>query len=321
METVDKKNEASMFDVFGDEFDRFDFPPDIYRVTAGNGGEALLIDGGEKTALLDCGMAYCGEQMIVNLRARLSELKRDTLDYVLLSHSHYDHIGALPYVVREFPDVTVCGSEHCSSILGRPNARTLIRELGITARELYAPGSTTDIPVDGLRVDRILKDGDVIDLGEAKIVSLETKGHTDCSMSFLLEPLSLLFASESLGIIEAPDYVYAPILKSFDDALISMRKCVDYAPKHICLAHFGMLPDDFTDKYWKMFEESCLDVLDFVRDMKSRGLSPDEMTQKYIDKYWILETEAEHPMEAYEINTRAVIKAALKAIDMPRLHA
>ena len=34
-----------VFNIFGDDFDRFRFPADICRVTAGNGGEALLIMG------------------------------------------------------------------------------------------------------------------------------------------------------------------------------------------------------------------------------------------------------------------------------------
>ena len=44
----DQKNiiiDDKIFNVFGDDFDRFDFPADIQRVTAGNGGEALLING------------------------------------------------------------------------------------------------------------------------------------------------------------------------------------------------------------------------------------------------------------------------------------
>ncbi|MEG0157720.1 MAG: hypothetical protein RR661_08725, partial [Anaerovoracaceae bacterium] len=41
-------------------YNRLDFPEGIVRVTAGFGGESLLILGEEKTALYDCGMAYCG---------------------------------------------------------------------------------------------------------------------------------------------------------------------------------------------------------------------------------------------------------------------
>ena len=99
-----------IFNVFGDDFDRFDFPADVYRVTAGFGGEALLIVGSEKTGLLDCGMAYCGEKMVEKLARRLAENGREKLDYIILSHSHYDHMGALPYVRRRFPEAMVCGS-------------------------------------------------------------------------------------------------------------------------------------------------------------------------------------------------------------------
>ena len=87
--------QKEFLDVFGSGYDRFAFPEGIRRVTAGRGGEAILILGEERTALLDCGMAYCGSRMVENLRRELDGRK---LDYVLLSHSHKEHNGELPYV-------------------------------------------------------------------------------------------------------------------------------------------------------------------------------------------------------------------------------
>ena len=171
-----------VFDVFDKDFNRFDFPADVHRVTGGRGGEALLVLGSERTALIDCGMAFCGRRMVKNLEKKLKENGREDLDYVLLSHSHYDHMGALPYVRASFPEAVVCASRRCKEILTRPNAKKLIRELGLAARELYEPENTEDILVDDLKVDRILEDGDVISLGKERLVALETKGHTDCSM-------------------------------------------------------------------------------------------------------------------------------------------
>ena len=171
----DQKNiiiDDKIFNVFGDDFDRFDFPADIQRVTAGNGGEALLINGSEKTALLDCGMAYCGSRMVENLKSALQNRGRSTLDIVFLSHSHYDHIGALPYVKAAFPDAMVYASRHCSEILKRPNARKLMKELGTTARDLYDPGNTEEIIVDGLAADRVLADGDTVSLGKETVAAI-----------------------------------------------------------------------------------------------------------------------------------------------------
>lgn len=307
-------DESKLFNVFGEDFDRFDFPANVHRVTAGNGGEALLIIGSEKTALLDCGMAFCGRRMTQNLKNVLKGQDREKLDYIILSHSHYDHIGALPYVKAEFPDAIVCGSRYCSDILQRPGARKVMKELGTEARDLYEPGNTEQIIVDGLHIDRILDDGDVVYLGEEKLTALETKGHTDCSMSFALDPCRLLFTSESTGIIEEPNSIHTPILKNFNDTFVAMRKCMSYNPEYLCLPHFGMLPKDAVEEYWSMFEEACHDKLNFVKDMKSRGLSEEEMLDVYVKTYWVPEQEKYQPLNAYTINSRALIKAILKAL-------
>ncbi len=203
--------EGTLQEAFGENYDRFRFPGNIDRVTAGQGGEALLISGSEKKVLIDCGMAYCGEQMAANV-AHLT----NRLDYVLLSHSHYDHIGALPYIRERFPEVVVCGSAKCASIIIRESARELMVQLGEEARDLYMPGSETEIRVDGLNIDRVLADGDFIELGDGQtITAYETFGHTDCSLSYFLEPERVLFASESTGILEAPNMYIHRVLSVF----------------------------------------------------------------------------------------------------------
>lgn len=311
-------DEEDIFKFFGDDYDRFDFPADIHRVTAGYGGEALLVMGNKKTALIDCGMAYCGEQTVHNIKKLLKSKKRKTLDYVFLSHSHYDHMGALPYIKSEFPNAVVCGSEHCKNILLRPNARKLIKELGTVARDLYAPESREEIPANNLDVDKILKDGDVISLGDETIRAIETKGHTDCSMSYLLEPAGILFTSESTGILIADVNVHTPILKSFADSFVSLEKCRNCGARRICLSHFGMLPEDFNNTYWDSFEKALHEKLDYIRDLMDAGLDDEQMLAAYDQKYWSDDREKGQPKEAFTINSRHILSAAKKYIEENR---
>ena len=313
---TDNKEKTDFFDIFGDGFDRFDFPDkDIYRVTAGHGGESLLIAGSEKTALIDCGMAYCGAKTVDNLKAALKTAGKDSLDYVFLSHSHYDHIGALPYIKKAFPDACVCGSEHCSHVLKRPNAKKLMKSLGTAARDLYVPESSEEIPVEGLGVDRIVYDCEHISLGSKELTILETKGHTDCSISFALEPAGILFTSESTGILEQNFYVHTPILKSVDDAMRSLEKCSSYGSKYICLPHYGMLPQSFTEKYWTMFRQSCEEKINFIGQLAEKGLSKEEILKVYVDRYWTPDKQQEQPKEAYVINSGHIIDAFLRYLN------
>lgn len=309
---MDKTKQTSEFyDIFGVGYDRFDFPEGVQRVTAGHGGEAILIYGTEKTALLDCGMSYCGDEMVENLRKALNGR---TLDYVLLSHSHYDHIGALPYVRKAYPKAVTYGAEHAQKILQRPGARKLMKELGEVARDKYAPGSTQEIITEGLVVDVLVGEGDRISLGDSEIVVLETKGHTDCSLTFVLEPESIMFASESTGILEGINYVHTPILKGYSNAIESFEKCKAYGAKYIVLPHFGVIPPNFNKTYWELYEKELADKRRYLANLVKRGLTEPEILQNYAKKYWDPIKEQEQPYEAFMINSKHIVHVLLESL-------
>ena len=192
--------------------DRKDYPDKIRRVTGGAGGEALLILGSDKTVLLDCGMAYCADHMIANIKEILKAENR-TLDMIFLSHTHYDHIGGLPYVLKVWPEAIVYGADYCKRVFASNGAKAKMEELGKVARIRYNTLGNDEIVVEGLRIDHSLHDFDRVLLGTEFIVALETKGHTDCSMTYVLEPDGIMFASESTGVLESPDFMHIPILK------------------------------------------------------------------------------------------------------------
>src|SRR5438034_1143025 len=50
------------------------------------------------------------------------------LDAILLTHAHEDHVGALPYLLREFPDAAVCGTRFTLAVV-----KEKLAEHGISA--------------------------------------------------------------------------------------------------------------------------------------------------------------------------------------------
>ena len=51
------------------------------------------------------------------------------LDYIFLTHSHYDHAAGSPYVLEYFPDAKVVAGEYASKIFAKPTAKSVMRDL------------------------------------------------------------------------------------------------------------------------------------------------------------------------------------------------
>ena len=184
----------------------------------------------------------------------------------------------------------------------------LIRELGEEARDQYAPDSRIPIRTDHFRVDRVLKDGEQLSLGEETITAYETKGHTDCSLSFFIEPVGLLLTSESTGICSGPERSEVAILKSYDDSMESLEKCRSYGAKRIVSPHYGIVPEYYNDRYWEVFEEKAKEEKEYTVGMWNSGLSPEQMLEKATKEVFEGGRGNEQPYEAFVANAKAVIK-------------
>jgi len=294
------------------DFDRFSFPEGIVRVTAGHGGEAILISGSEKTALLDCGMAYCSSLLIENLSRELGGRK---LDYILVSHTHYDHIGALPFVRKAWPGLKVIGASYAQKVFSSTGAINTIISLSQNAAGMYAGDPGMQIPAEGFSIDRVVEDGDTVSLGEEEFVVIETKGHTDCSLSFLLNPENMLFLSESTGVLEAPDKMHVTILKSYQDTMVSVEKCRNKRAKFLVSPHYGLMPEHFNDTYWELFLSTVDDYKNFLFELFRQGLQDEEVLTKYEEMRRGGIIKKEQPTEAFIMNARNVIKVFKKEFE------
>ena len=74
-------------------------------------GFSVLIETKDLTVLLDTGQSYSG------LRENSLALNKDLseVDYVVISHEHWDHVGGLSYIDEINPGVTVYVPEHIES--------------------------------------------------------------------------------------------------------------------------------------------------------------------------------------------------------------
>lgn len=201
-----------------------------------------LVRGDHKTLMVDAGLSLLAPSYLASLRELLSEAGR--LDYLLLTHSHYDHIGAAAHLKRHFPALRIGAHERVAGLLHKPTALDLMRRLTANhAEPADQGGGDEDLTLQPFEVDIHLKQGDEIDLGGLTCRIYETPGHTRDSLAFYLPEIKALLPGEACGVLQGEPgrKLQVEFLASFQAYVDSLRLMTALSPDIICLAHGWVL--------------------------------------------------------------------------------
>jgi glyoxylase-like metal-dependent hydrolase (beta-lactamase superfamily II) len=234
-----------------------------------------------------------------------------TLHYILITHSHYDHIGAIPYLRKEWPNSRVLGAEHAKRILNRLNALKTIRNLSTQAAKIYGIAAIKEYNDELLKVDNIIGNGDILDLGGVSIRVIETPGHTKCSLSFLVNN-EMLFLSESTGCMSKSGKIYPAFITSYSDAIDSIQLCQKINPRFIISPHYGLVSENDMIDYWKNCILAVKETKEFILHLYEQGYDEDEILIEYEKMFRDEQSRLEQPFNAFKLNTQSMIKTVLR---------
>ena len=164
---------------------------------------------GKKPVLFDGGLALLGR---VYREAITDLLKGDSPRVAFITHVHFDHCGAVPYLKKAFPGLEAATSQKAKDILKRPNAIRLIQQLSREAEDVlteFDKASLVKDPFEPFEVERVLEDGDRVELENGlTVVVLATPGHTWDFLSYYVPEKKILVASESAGSALSSGTIY-----------------------------------------------------------------------------------------------------------------
>jgi glyoxylase-like metal-dependent hydrolase (beta-lactamase superfamily II) len=165
------------------------------------------------------------------------------LSYLFLTHSHFDHSGAAPFLKRKIPGLKVAASKLAAEVFVRPNAIQLIQSLSKGMEEKFRPQiGNAEVAFQGLELDRVLEDGDEITLEDGtQIQAIATPGHTRDALSYYIPRLKALVCGEAMGTLDRSFNARATFLSSYDDYLASLEKLKRLEIGLLLMAHTFML--------------------------------------------------------------------------------
>ena len=288
----------------------------LYRL-GGVRQPSFLVMGKYRIVQIDAGPAFMGPAYLNDIRELLGEERWP--DYLFFTHFHFDHVGSAPYLLRHFPETRLAGSKKLIKLLEQERVIETIARLNRGLVKKYDKEKDfvcQDFDYSALKVDRVLKDGDVINLGGGvSIEVIETPGHTWDSLSFFLPHSKTILAGEAVGIIPGDDFWVSPqFLSSYDDYICSIKRIREKEPKVVVMGHHYVVKEEAE----KFFDASLSHCKTFRR-MIEQYLKEDQMDQEKViqrikkEEYLPLR-KRKQPEEAFLLNISAQVKLIAKSM-------
>ncbi|MCL2664772.1 MAG: MBL fold metallo-hydrolase [Defluviitaleaceae bacterium] len=274
---------------------------------AHNSSEGNLLIGKTHTALFDCGMAFCATETISGIK---KALKKKTLDYVFITHTHYDHIGSYPFIKTEWPGVKLVTCETGAAVLLKETPRKVIRKLSAEAAAMYGKNIAAEYDENYFKADVIVKEGDVITLGGASVEVVETPGHTRDALSFFIQEPALLINCETSGVLLPDGSIYPCFLSSYSNTVETIKKCAKINFKHISFPHRSIVGGETASVYFERALAENERCKNFISGMILNGMSNDNMLAELKKKYYSKTLAGFQPLEAFLANAAAMIKSS-----------
>lgn len=266
-----------------------------------------LIKTKNKNILIDTGTAFYGNK----IKDYLKEIGIKKIDYLLLTHSHYDHIGGVPIILENFQVDRIFAHSYMKNVLNSQRAINLINQLNNIELKVLSP--FTKYEFKAFEITDEVKEGNFIEIDNIKILFFETPGHTKDSVSYYILPYKLIVLGEAAGVPNKDDtYVFPQFLSSVEDYINSIKKIMNLDIEILGLPHEHIILGkenvknyldaslNSTYEYIQIIERAILEIREFEKIM-------DYLTDEIHEKRNIRQ-----PIHAFRENLKAQIIAVAR---------
>lgn len=281
----------------------------VFDVRAIPGDSAFLLDDGKTAILYDTGFAFTGNEIANNVKKVLGNRN---LDFIFLTHSHYDHALGSVYVKKAYPNTKIVAGEYATKIFLKDSAKALMRDLDKKFATKCGVLEYEDL-IDELNVDISVVDGDKIKAGDMEFTVISLPGHTKCSIGYYLESEKLLLGSETLGVYTGND-VLPSYLVGYQMALDSIKKASKLSIDKILVPHYGVLSKEETLNYLKNCEINAIETANNIIDIIKNGGSDQDAINYFMNRYYKGYAKEIYPIDAITLNTTIMVNLLKKEL-------
>lgn len=213
--------------------------------------------------------------------------------YILVMHSHFDHAGGLPLLKHYFPGAKVLASPEGAQLLARDNVVQGIKMTNEKVLKIYREKGLLSgidklysLDWNNFRIDRVVQDGEVLDIEGLKIEVISSPGHSPCSISAYVQEDKAMLVSDALGY-KTPEGLMSPVFfQDYDLYLQTINRLAGFKAEVIGAGHGEIIKGQ--ENVREFFAESlsaARQAFAFIADKLADGQEEDRIAEELYDKY------------------------------------
>ena len=246
-----------------------------------------LLEGDRSAMIVSGGMSYIVPDMLLQLKD--FGIDENRIKKLLILHSHFDHVGIVPFFKRRLPAMEVYASQRGWEVLQMDKAVVTINEFGRSMARRMGKGDVYSAYDLEWRKDvsgKTIREGDRIDLGSLEVLILEIPGHSSCCIAAHVPGLKALFPTDGGGI-HFDKTIVSSGHSNYTKYQQSLERLKHLEVDYFCADHYGYVvgseANEFILKSIEMAKENRVQMEEVYRSTQNIDAAAQKLTASFYE--------------------------------------